>query len=157
MNHSCPVLKQLQCEGVDAGWSCAVTAAVFGPRRTLSPSSSAESRQLPSDEKLQTAAGFLRFQKISSLPLSLRQVPQTHPPVCLVFTAGRWCGTTRRSHLGGSCRVFSVSGRVMRSSWWMMNNYIFIRVVGKGSYGEVHLVKHRSDRKQVRHDGSGRS
>ncbi|XP_034441495.1 serine/threonine-protein kinase Nek4 isoform X3 [Hippoglossus hippoglossus] len=30
----------------------------------------------------------------------------------------------------------------------MMNNYIFIRVVGKGSYGEVHLVKHRSDRKQ---------
>ncbi|XP_040889391.1 serine/threonine-protein kinase Nek4 [Toxotes jaculatrix] len=30
----------------------------------------------------------------------------------------------------------------------MMNNYIFIRVVGKGSYGEVNLVKHRSDRKQ---------
>ncbi|XP_026161717.1 serine/threonine-protein kinase Nek4 [Mastacembelus armatus] len=30
----------------------------------------------------------------------------------------------------------------------MMNNYIFIRVVGKGSYGEVNLVKHRTDRKQ---------
>ncbi|XP_044035687.1 serine/threonine-protein kinase Nek4 isoform X2 [Siniperca chuatsi] len=30
----------------------------------------------------------------------------------------------------------------------MMNNYIFIRVVGKGSYGEVHLVKHKTDRKQ---------
>nr|XP_020448480.1 serine/threonine-protein kinase Nek4 [Monopterus albus] len=30
----------------------------------------------------------------------------------------------------------------------MMNNYIFIRVVGKGSYGEVNLVKHRIDRKQ---------
>ncbi|XP_071349793.1 serine/threonine-protein kinase Nek4 isoform X2 [Trachinotus anak] len=30
----------------------------------------------------------------------------------------------------------------------MMNNYIFIRVVGKGSYGEVNLVKHKSDRKQ---------
>ncbi|XP_062254290.1 serine/threonine-protein kinase Nek4 isoform X2 [Platichthys flesus] len=29
-----------------------------------------------------------------------------------------------------------------------MNNYIFLRVVGKGSYGEVHLVKHKSDRKQ---------
>ncbi|KAM6980852.1 serine/threonine-protein kinase Nek4 [Aplochiton taeniatus] len=29
-----------------------------------------------------------------------------------------------------------------------MNNYIFIRVVGKGSYGEVHLVKHKTDRKQ---------
>uniref|UniRef100_A0A3Q3KKZ9 non-specific serine/threonine protein kinase n=1 Tax=Monopterus albus TaxID=43700 RepID=A0A3Q3KKZ9_MONAL len=29
-----------------------------------------------------------------------------------------------------------------------MNNYIFIRVVGKGSYGEVNLVKHRIDRKQ---------
>ncbi|XP_042261116.1 serine/threonine-protein kinase Nek4 isoform X1 [Thunnus maccoyii] len=29
-----------------------------------------------------------------------------------------------------------------------MNNYIFIRVVGKGSYGEVNLVKHKSDRKQ---------
>uniref|UniRef100_A0A3Q3LFS4 Serine/threonine-protein kinase Nek4 n=1 Tax=Mastacembelus armatus TaxID=205130 RepID=A0A3Q3LFS4_9TELE len=29
-----------------------------------------------------------------------------------------------------------------------MNNYIFIRVVGKGSYGEVNLVKHRTDRKQ---------
>ncbi|XP_029006926.1 serine/threonine-protein kinase Nek4 [Betta splendens] len=30
----------------------------------------------------------------------------------------------------------------------MMNNYIFIRVVGKGSYGEVNLVKNRTDRKQ---------
>ncbi|CAJ1051663.1 serine/threonine-protein kinase Nek4 isoform X2 [Xyrichtys novacula] len=30
----------------------------------------------------------------------------------------------------------------------MMNNYIFIRVVGKGSYGEVNLVKHKTDRKQ---------
>uniref|UniRef100_A0A665W9J0 Serine/threonine-protein kinase Nek4 n=1 Tax=Echeneis naucrates TaxID=173247 RepID=A0A665W9J0_ECHNA len=29
-----------------------------------------------------------------------------------------------------------------------MNNYIFIRVVGKGSYGEVNLVKHKCDRKQ---------
>uniref|UniRef100_A0A8C4YVY3 non-specific serine/threonine protein kinase n=1 Tax=Gadus morhua TaxID=8049 RepID=A0A8C4YVY3_GADMO len=29
-----------------------------------------------------------------------------------------------------------------------MNNYVFIRVVGKGSYGEVNLVKHRADRKQ---------
>lgn len=29
-----------------------------------------------------------------------------------------------------------------------MNNYTFIRVVGKGSYGEVHLVKHKTDRKQ---------
>ncbi|KAM4613053.1 serine/threonine-protein kinase Nek4 isoform 2-T2 [Polymixia lowei] len=29
-----------------------------------------------------------------------------------------------------------------------MNNYIFIRVVGKGSYGEVNLVKHKTDRKQ---------
>lgn len=31
-----------------------------------------------------------------------------------------------------------------------MNNYMFIRVVGKGSYGEVNLVKHKTDRKQVR-------
>ncbi|XP_014892223.1 serine/threonine-protein kinase Nek4 isoform X2 [Poecilia latipinna] len=30
----------------------------------------------------------------------------------------------------------------------MMNNYSFIRVVGKGSYGEVNLVKHNTDRKQ---------
>ncbi|KAM4741605.1 serine/threonine-protein kinase Nek4 isoform 3-T3 [Anableps anableps] len=30
----------------------------------------------------------------------------------------------------------------------MMNNYIFIRVVGKGSYGEVNLVKHKTDQKQ---------
>uniref|UniRef100_A0A669BDD9 Serine/threonine-protein kinase Nek4 n=1 Tax=Oreochromis niloticus TaxID=8128 RepID=A0A669BDD9_ORENI len=30
----------------------------------------------------------------------------------------------------------------------MMNNYTFIRVVGKGSYGEVNLVKHKTDRKQ---------
>ncbi|KAG7494998.1 serine serine/threonine-protein kinase Nek4 [Solea senegalensis] len=30
----------------------------------------------------------------------------------------------------------------------MMNNYVFIRVVGKGSYGEVNLVTHKSDRKQ---------
>ncbi|XP_038154046.1 serine/threonine-protein kinase Nek4 isoform X2 [Cyprinodon tularosa] len=30
----------------------------------------------------------------------------------------------------------------------MMNNYSFIRVVGKGSYGEVNLVKHKTDRKQ---------
>ncbi|XP_014326212.1 serine/threonine-protein kinase Nek4 isoform X1 [Xiphophorus maculatus] len=29
-----------------------------------------------------------------------------------------------------------------------MNNYNFIRVVGKGSYGEVNLVKHKTDRKQ---------
>ncbi|KAL7407425.1 hypothetical protein ABVT39_008158 [Epinephelus coioides] len=29
-----------------------------------------------------------------------------------------------------------------------MNNYLFIRVVGKGSYGEVNLVKHKTDRKQ---------
>ncbi|XP_051932219.1 serine/threonine-protein kinase Nek4 [Hippocampus zosterae] len=29
-----------------------------------------------------------------------------------------------------------------------MDKYIFIRVVGKGSYGEVNLVKHRTDRKQ---------
>ncbi|XP_075952243.1 serine/threonine-protein kinase Nek4 isoform X2 [Anarhichas minor] len=29
-----------------------------------------------------------------------------------------------------------------------MNNYVFIRVVGKGSYGEVNLVKHKADRKQ---------
>ncbi|XP_029287017.1 LOW QUALITY PROTEIN: serine/threonine-protein kinase Nek4 [Cottoperca gobio] len=29
-----------------------------------------------------------------------------------------------------------------------MSNYIFIRVVGKGSYGEVNLVKHKTDRKQ---------
>uniref|UniRef100_UPI003AB0CE9F serine/threonine-protein kinase Nek4 n=1 Tax=Centroberyx gerrardi TaxID=166262 RepID=UPI003AB0CE9F len=29
-----------------------------------------------------------------------------------------------------------------------MNNYIFIRIVGKGSYGEVNLVKHKTDRKQ---------
>ncbi|XP_012693939.2 serine/threonine-protein kinase Nek4 isoform X1 [Clupea harengus] len=30
----------------------------------------------------------------------------------------------------------------------MMDNYIFVRVVGKGSYGEVNLVKHKTDRKQ---------
>lgn len=30
-----------------------------------------------------------------------------------------------------------------------MDSYVFLRVVGKGSYGEVHLVKHKSDRKQV--------
>ncbi|TWW61624.1 Serine/threonine-protein kinase [Takifugu flavidus] len=30
----------------------------------------------------------------------------------------------------------------------MMNNYISIRVVGKGSYGEVNLVKHKTDRQQ---------
>ncbi|XP_029948465.1 serine/threonine-protein kinase Nek4 [Salarias fasciatus] len=30
----------------------------------------------------------------------------------------------------------------------MMNNYAFIRVVGKGSYGEVNLVKHKTDRRQ---------
>ncbi|KAF3689668.1 Serine/threonine-protein kinase Nek4 [Channa argus] len=29
-----------------------------------------------------------------------------------------------------------------------MNNYMFVRVVGKGSYGEVNLVKHKTDRKQ---------
>ncbi|XP_034022854.1 serine/threonine-protein kinase Nek4 isoform X2 [Thalassophryne amazonica] len=29
-----------------------------------------------------------------------------------------------------------------------MNNYSFIRVVGKGSYGEVNLVKHKTERKQ---------
>ncbi|XP_041944371.1 serine/threonine-protein kinase Nek4 isoform X2 [Alosa sapidissima] len=29
-----------------------------------------------------------------------------------------------------------------------MDSYIFVRVVGKGSYGEVHLVKHKTDRKQ---------
>ncbi|XP_068171414.1 serine/threonine-protein kinase Nek4 isoform X2 [Antennarius striatus] len=29
-----------------------------------------------------------------------------------------------------------------------MSNYIFIRVVGKGSYGEVNLVKHKTDQKQ---------
>ncbi|XP_063766411.1 LOW QUALITY PROTEIN: serine/threonine-protein kinase Nek4 [Eleginops maclovinus] len=29
-----------------------------------------------------------------------------------------------------------------------MNNYVFIRVVGKGSYGEVNLVKNKTDRKQ---------
>ncbi|XP_076012996.1 serine/threonine-protein kinase Nek4 [Genypterus blacodes] len=29
-----------------------------------------------------------------------------------------------------------------------MNSYSFIRVVGKGSYGEVNLVKHKSERKQ---------
>ena len=34
----------------------------------------------------------------------------------------------------------------------VMNNYIFIRVVGKGSYGEVNLVKNKSDRKQVRRE-----
>ncbi|XP_033823138.1 serine/threonine-protein kinase Nek4 [Periophthalmus magnuspinnatus] len=30
----------------------------------------------------------------------------------------------------------------------MMNNYVFVKVVGRGSYGEVHLVKHKTDRKQ---------
>ncbi|KAM9759086.1 serine/threonine-protein kinase Nek4 isoform 1-T1 [Menidia menidia] len=30
----------------------------------------------------------------------------------------------------------------------MMNNYVFIRIVGKGSYGEVNLVKNKTDRKQ---------
>lgn len=34
----------------------------------------------------------------------------------------------------------------------MMNNYISIRVVGKGSYGEVNLVKHKTDRQQVRQE-----
>uniref|UniRef100_A0A8C1CF58 Serine/threonine-protein kinase Nek4 n=2 Tax=Cyprinus carpio TaxID=7962 RepID=A0A8C1CF58_CYPCA len=29
-----------------------------------------------------------------------------------------------------------------------MNSYLFVRVVGKGSYGEVNLVRHKSDRKQ---------
>ncbi|KAL2090718.1 hypothetical protein ACEWY4_012981 [Coilia grayii] len=29
-----------------------------------------------------------------------------------------------------------------------MDSYVFIRVVGKGSYGEVNLVKHKTDRKQ---------
>ncbi|XP_061910729.1 serine/threonine-protein kinase Nek4 isoform X2 [Entelurus aequoreus] len=29
-----------------------------------------------------------------------------------------------------------------------MDNYVFIRVVGKGSYGEVNLVKHKADKKQ---------
>uniref|UniRef100_A0AAR2JQ00 Serine/threonine-protein kinase Nek4 n=1 Tax=Pygocentrus nattereri TaxID=42514 RepID=A0AAR2JQ00_PYGNA len=29
-----------------------------------------------------------------------------------------------------------------------MENYVFVRVVGKGSYGEVNLVQHKSDRKQ---------
>ncbi|TSV54866.1 Serine/threonine-protein kinase Nek4 [Bagarius yarrelli] len=29
-----------------------------------------------------------------------------------------------------------------------MESYVFIRVVGKGSYGEVNLVQHKSDRKQ---------
>ncbi|KAI5093639.1 serine/threonine-protein kinase Nek4 isoform X1 [Silurus meridionalis] len=32
-----------------------------------------------------------------------------------------------------------------------MESYVFLRVVGKGSYGEVNLVQHKSDRKQVRH------
>ncbi|KAM4588782.1 serine/threonine-protein kinase Nek4 isoform 3-T3 [Odontesthes bonariensis] len=36
----------------------------------------------------------------------------------------------------------------MKGSETMMNNYIFIRVVGKGSYGEVNLVKNKADRKQ---------
>ena len=31
-----------------------------------------------------------------------------------------------------------------------MDKYVFVRVVGKGSYGEVNLVKHKTDRKQVR-------
>ncbi len=30
-----------------------------------------------------------------------------------------------------------------------MDSYLFVRVVGKGSYGEVNLVRHKSDRKQV--------
>ncbi|XP_056324364.1 serine/threonine-protein kinase Nek4 [Danio aesculapii] len=30
----------------------------------------------------------------------------------------------------------------------MMDGYLFVRVVGKGSYGEVNLVRHKSDRKQ---------
>ncbi|XP_016375819.1 serine/threonine-protein kinase Nek4-like isoform X2 [Sinocyclocheilus rhinocerous] len=29
-----------------------------------------------------------------------------------------------------------------------MDSYLFVRVVGKGSYGEVNLVRHKSDRKQ---------
>ncbi|XP_066526297.1 serine/threonine-protein kinase Nek4 isoform X2 [Hoplias malabaricus] len=29
-----------------------------------------------------------------------------------------------------------------------MENYVFLKVVGKGSYGEVNLVQHKSDRKQ---------
>lgn len=31
-----------------------------------------------------------------------------------------------------------------------MNNYILVKVVGKGSYGEVNLVKHKTNRQQVR-------
>uniref|UniRef100_H3CP87 Serine/threonine-protein kinase Nek4 n=1 Tax=Tetraodon nigroviridis TaxID=99883 RepID=H3CP87_TETNG len=30
----------------------------------------------------------------------------------------------------------------------MMNNYVSIRIVGKGSYGEVNLVKHKTDKQQ---------
>ena len=30
-----------------------------------------------------------------------------------------------------------------------MEKYNFIRIVGKGSYGEVSLVRHNVDRKQV--------
>ncbi|XP_072317974.1 serine/threonine-protein kinase Nek4 [Eucyclogobius newberryi] len=30
----------------------------------------------------------------------------------------------------------------------MMDNYVFVKVVGRGSYGEVHLVKRKTDRKQ---------
>lgn len=32
-----------------------------------------------------------------------------------------------------------------------MDSYIFVRIVGKGSYGDVNLVKHKTDRKQVSH------
>lgn len=49
------------------------------------------------------------------------------------------------------CRVtWRRSTASWEACWRVMDNYAFIRAVGKGSYGEVNLVKHKTDRKQVR-------
>lgn len=59
------------------GGRCAVDGAVFVSGRTLSPSS-AVSWQLPSDEKLSSAADFLRFQNlIAGTELTSAKFPHT--------------------------------------------------------------------------------
>lgn len=139
-------------------WSCfllwlqALGGAVSQTERCFSPLSPHHRQWATSclvTKKLSSTADFLRFQNlVAGADLGGSFFSQQ---ICLRRIHSRMRDWIEPLRLTGAGPVnFWRFGPRNEAFWGMMNNYTFIRVVGKGSYGEVNLVKHKTDRKQVR-------
>lgn len=115
---------------------------------SLFPRSLVFLRQLPSDGHCRLTSDFLRVENL------LADSRQSFPTQNLIGFSSPPSQNDEATLQRYSCRERGVTWPRLTASreacWRVMDNYAFIRAVGKGSYGEVNLVKHKSDRKQVR-------